>query len=210
MRAAFLIFFIASFSFSGMHGQGTLSGFSVEPDTVPDIDADIEYVPQKQKSHLFKGKPGKAALYSLVIPGAGQVYNGKIWKVPLIYAALGATGYFVIDNSNEYFELRDGYVERLKALEENRTPSDIYVNHPRYGFLSPESIRIYRNEFNRYRQISIFIFALTWIANSAEAFVDAHLSDFDVNDDLSLRLFVPPSQEPPRGTMIQASLCYRF
>lgn len=211
MKAAFAIILFTLLGIPELPGQGTLSGFSVQPDTVPELDADIEYVPQKQKANLFKGKPGRAALYSLILPGAGQVYNGKVWKVPLVYGVLGSTGYFVFYNSNEYKLFRDAYISRLTAIEEGVTPTDpFYEGHPDYGVQSPEGIRLYRNEYNRLRQISIFVFALAWIANSAEAFVDAHLTDFDVTDDLTFRLNMPSDQEFSAGSIVQVGLCYKF
>jgi hypothetical protein len=104
-----LIFWVSC----GLNAQQT-GGFYPETDTVPELD--VDYIP-KVKTRMFAGRPGKAALYSLIIPGAGQAYNKKYWQVPIVWGAVGTVGYFVIDNSKEYRDLRDAYRERLIAAQ---------------------------------------------------------------------------------------------
>jgi len=172
-----------------LHAQE--GGFYPEPDTVQDID--VEYVP-KIKAKIFSGRPGKAALYSLILPGAGQVYNKKYWQVPIVWAGVGTAGGVMIDNVKTYGYYRDGYHESLRAEIEGTVPiipdglpKTVRQNLERG---TSEQIKNIRDQYNRFRQISIFAFALTWIANSAQAYVGAHLKDFDVSDDLSIE-FVP-------------------
>lgn len=159
---------------------GTLNrgGFYPELDTVPEID--YEYVPTT-KAKIFAGRPGKAALYSLILPGAGQAYNKKYWQVPIVWAGVGTAGGIMIFNIDQYNKFRDAYRERLIAEMEDRDPTDDYVGQ----YTTPNLLNL-RDQSNRYRQMSIFIFALAWIANSAQAYVGAHLKEFDVSDDLSL------------------------
>lgn len=174
-------------------------GFSVEPDTVEQIDG---YVPTAPKARMFAGRPGKAALYSLILPGAGQVYNQKYWKVPLVWGAVGGTGWVMVDNAKKYRLFRDIYRDRLIADMEDMPHTDDYT------FLSNEQIRNERERWNRFRQMSIFIFALSWIANSAEAFVDAHLLDFDTSDDLSIEF--RPADYDPAIAAVQTGIIIRF
>lgn len=155
-----------------------VGGFADEPDTIaqseiPDID-----VP---RSRMFSGRPGKAALFSLIIPGAGQIYNKRYWKAPLVWGAVGGVGAWMLYNIDEYKYLRDVYRDRLIADMEGIDPTDDLLH------LTTNQVKGFRDQYDRYRQMSIFIFAMTWIANSAEAFVDAHLKDFDVSDDISIR-----------------------
>lgn len=164
-------------------------GFSVVSDTLPDID--IEYV-KGPKANLFGGRPGKAALYSLMLPGAGQAYNKKYWQVPIVWAGMATAGGIMINNIGEYNYYRDAYRERLIAEMEGR-PSDGFPELDRF---SNEQIRNQRNVWDRYRQISIFAFAFTWIANSAHAYVSTHLRDFDISDDLTLSI-MPFSHDLP-------------
>lgn len=163
-------------------GQVQSGGFYAEPDTVPDVD--LEYVP-KIKAKIFAGRPGRAALYSLILPGAGQAYNKKYWQVPIVWAGVGTAGGIMVFNVNEYKGYREAYRERLIAEMEMRPPTDEYVD-----VYSTQSLLNLRDQYNRFRQISIFAFALTWIANSAQAYVGAHLKDFDISDDLSIE-FIP-------------------
>lgn len=189
------------------------AGFYPELDTIPDVD--YEYVPT-EKANIFAGRPGRAALYSLILPGAGQAYNKKYWQVPIVWAGVGTAGAFMVGNGRQYRGFRDAYRERLIADLEDRDPMDDYV-----GKFSTPSLLNLRDQSNRYRQMSIFIFALAWIANSAQAFVGAHLKEFDVSDDLSLE-FVPLSGQdvqnnefnnqfnPQSPTLFSSAIVVRF
>ena len=167
---------------TALHAQQDLSGFYPEPDTVPEIE--VDYVPTV-KANIFAGRPGRAALYSLILPGAGQAYNKKYWQVPIVWAGVGTAGGIMYWNNMNYKVYRDGYRERLLADLEDRDPVEDFET---FGRATNEQIRNERDRWNRFRQMSIFAFALTWIANSAHAFVGAHLKDFDISDDLSIQI----------------------
>lgn len=160
------------------------TGFYAVPDTVQDVD--IEYIPG-EKAKIFSGRPGRAALYSLILPGAGQAYNEKYWQVPIVWGVVGTVGVFMDKNIKEYKKLRDHYHDGLVAEINGTEPPA-----PLKGYigLSNAQIKNERDKWNRYRQTMIFAFSLTWIANSAQAYVGAHLKDFDVSDDLSIQ-FMP-------------------
>jgi hypothetical protein len=194
------------------HAQEQLQGFEVPPDTVQEID--LEYVP-KTKAGLFAGKPGRAALYSLILPGAGQAYNKKYWQVPIVWAGVGAMGYVMVTNVKDYRGYRDQYREFLLADIEDRQ----VVLDPKYGLRSEdpyipytqEQTRNLRDAQNRYRQLTIIGFAAVWIANSAQAYVSAHLLEFDIDEDLTLHLL--PSQPQIMdisASPVTASLVLRF
>lgn len=124
---------------------------------------------QKDKS------PKKAAIYSAVIPGAGQIYTKKYWKVPIIYGGLVTSAYFINDNNNQYNEYRDA------ALVSYETGED------QLGYTYSELI-ILKDHYKRNREISYFSFVGVYILNIIDASVNAHLFNFDVSDDISLNI----------------------
>ena len=124
---------------------------------------------QKEKS------PKKAAIYSAVIPGAGQIYTKKYWKVPVIYGGLLTSVYFINDNNNQYNEYRDA------ALLSYETGED------QLGYTYSELI-ILKDHYKRNREISYFSFVGVYILNIIDASVNAHLFNFDVSDDISLNI----------------------
>lgn len=133
--------------------------------------------------------PKVAARRSALIPGWGQIYNKKYWKVPIVYGALGVTGYIFFDNIKTYKEYKFAYAARIKA--QSGIPSDsadYYKLKDIYKVLSPGSIRTARDDFRRYVDYSALIFVLLWGLNVVDATVDAHLKGFDVSPDLSLHL----------------------
>lgn len=116
--------------------------------------------------------PKKAAILSIV-PGAGQVYTKKYWKIPIIYSALIASGYYINDNDSEYKKYRDTYLNRMNGQSDdlNYTDSELVT---------------LKDYYKRNREISIMLFSLTYILNIIDASVNAHLSEYEVNEDISL------------------------
>lgn len=134
-------------------------------------------------------KPGRAALLAIV-PGAGQAYNKKWWKIPIVWGAIGTALYFEIDNVKQYRELRDNY-ELLVDGDPNTNPSE-----PPYNQLDATSMKRYRDQWRRYVEINTLILGMLYAMQIADAYVDAHLNRFDVSDDLSLR-FQPKMEAAP-------------
>ena len=140
-----------------------------------------------KKARVFN--PKVAARRSALIPGWGQVYNKKYWKVPIVYTALGITGYIFFDNIKTYKEYKFAYAARIKGQSGIPSDSADYKTlKDIYKVLSPGSIRTARDEFRRYVDYSALIFILFWGLNVVDATVDAHLKGFDVSPDLSLHL----------------------
>jgi hypothetical protein len=123
--------------------------------------------------------PKKAGLYSLILPGAGQVYNGSWWKVPFVYGALGGAIAVAVNNQQNYETFRDAYTLKLK--NEPHEFSDTVLDDAR-------RLRVYRDRFNKNRQTWYLLTGVAYGLQAVEALVDAHLQDFDVDEDLSLRL----------------------
>jgi hypothetical protein len=156
--------------------------------TITDTSAD-----GKKKSKVKVYNPGKAALRSAIIPGWGQVYNKKYWKVPIIYAGLGITAGVFFYNLQTYQDTRLAYT--IKSTEDTARYGEI----PDYlQPISTESLRYYRDSYRQAMDYSILIFLLIWGLNVVDAAVDAHLKGFDVSPDLSLKF--KPYYSPGAGT----------
>ncbi len=121
--------------------------------------------------------PGKAALYSTILPGLGQAYNKKYWKIPIVYAGLGTTIYFIYWN-NKYFNLyADAYDLRIAG------GSDQFA-----GIYTTENLITLQNYYRNNRDLSVILTVLIYGLNILDANIDAHLYNFDVSENLSLRI----------------------
>jgi hypothetical protein len=136
-----------------------------------------------------RSEPGKAALRSAILPGLGQAYNKKYWKIPLVYGALAVPTATFIYNKNWYDKTREAYTIKYYN-DTNKVTPDLPTDDmdPQLVPLSTESTRLYRNEFRKNMDLSILAFLLIWGLQVADAAVDAHLKSFNVSDDLSLQV----------------------
>jgi hypothetical protein len=139
-------------------------------------------------SALAAHSPKKAALRSAILPGLGQIYNKKYWKLPIVYGGLGICGSVFFYNLNNYQDTRFAY--RVKYnMRVNRTDSALFaLIKPNLKPLPEENLRYYRNQFRRDVDYSVLFFILLWGLNVVDAAVDAHLKSFDVSPELSLRI----------------------
>jgi len=115
--------------------------------------------------------PNRALMYALVFPGLGQAYNGKYWKIPIVWGALGAVGYAIVFNTRGYKGAVNDYIE----------------------FESDET-EFYLDAWKRNMELSYIVGILVYGLQILDAYVDANLSTWDVNDNLSLR--ISPSLQP--------------
>jgi len=132
---------------------------------------------------IFSGKPGKAALYSLMVPGWGQVYNGKIWKLPLVYGLEGAAIYYLITNARRYNDFNACYtslVTTQQPIAECR------------GVSTVNDAFVIRQAYRKRRELSYVFVIGAHLFQAFEAFIDRHLVDFDLDEDLSFKPFVQP------------------
>lgn len=138
--------------------------------------------------------PGKAALRSALLPGLGQIYNRKYWKVPIVYAGLGITGGIFVYNLQNYRDTRFAY--RVKYnMRVSGTDSALFVQiKDVLKPLSESSLRSYRDQFRRDIDYSVVFFLIMWGLNVVDAAVDSHLKSFDVSPDLSFQ-FKPGKSE---------------
>ncbi len=122
-----------------------------------------------------KGKNPKVAVYlSLALPGAGQIYNGKWWKVPFIYAGLGVTAYFYQVYNYDYWIMIRDYI----GLKNN-------IPYTVSGYTNLDDVAAAKDAYRYYRDLSGLGFVLVWALNAIDAYVDAEFSNFDVSPNLS-------------------------
>jgi hypothetical protein len=132
--------------------------------------------------------PSKAAFYSAILPGLGQAYNKKYWKIPLVYAALGTGIYFYIDNNNQYNRYRDAFKSRLAGFDTDEFwGKDIDGNPLSTPNISDDGLIRAQRTLNRNKELSLLITVGIYILNIIDANVDAHLLQFNVDDNLALK-----------------------
>lgn len=142
------------------------------------VFTDSAYVPNSKLPH----SPRKAALYSAVVPGLGQAYNKEYWKIPLAYAAIGTCVYFFVDNMKTYKMYRDAYRLRVDGNPDTNDTS------PDTAPYDTEALKGARDQFRQYVDYSVLFFVLAYGVNIIDATVFAHLRNFDMSDDLSMRV----------------------
>lgn len=125
--------------------------------------------------------PSRAAFYSAILPGLGQAYNGKYWKIPIVYGAIGTGLYFVKWNADELDRYETAYKQRLAGQEDEFDGED---GNP---YISTEGLVRAQNVYKKNRDLSIFITLGLYALNIIEANVDAHLDDRAFNKNLSVR-----------------------
>ncbi len=141
---------------------------------------------KKVDSVLKVHSPRKAIIRSAILPGWGQIYNKKYWKLPLVYGALGITAYIFFDNLQVYKDSRFSYKAKYLASQGD---SSLYGQiKPEYIRYSLEGLRRNRDQFRQYLDYSVLFFVFFWGLNVVDAAVDGHLKAFDVSPDLSLRI----------------------
>ncbi len=131
----------------------------------------------KKDSGVKKHSPTKAAIFSAVIPGAGQIYNKKYWKVPIIYGLMGTATYFMVVNR----ELLKDYKEDLNYATDTSSLT-VPINFPN---TSTENLAANRDFRKQNRDYAIIAMGLVYALNIIDATVDAHLFEFNVNQKLS-------------------------
>ncbi len=149
-----------------------------------------------------KRNPGKAFRFAL-IPGMGQIYNRKYWKLPLVYGLMGWSVYNLVDHSRLYSLYSGAYTRALADSTSGFV--DIQTGE------TSESARFKRDVSRRNRDYFVIVSAVCYAVQILDAVVDAHLSDFNVNDNLSIHLFKePPVLMAGETVMMPVSVRWRF
>jgi len=143
-------------------------------------DADSIVAPSVSKSDsvkVSKHSPTTAMLLS-IIPGGGQIYNHKAWKVPIIYALMGTSGYLIYYFGNQMVMARNEFI--------NRRDGHLELLNPDYANSDSDNLLALKNKNLRNMELAIGATVILHTLNIIDAMVDAHLYYFDVSDDLSL------------------------
>lgn len=175
-----------------------LTGFSslAQTDTIRSTVPDSVL----QKMH----SPTKATIMSALLPGLGQAYNKKYWKIPIIYAGFGVMTYFIVTNSSEYHKYKEAYIE---SANHDSTGQYWYLVQK----YTPENLVSARDYYLRNLEISVMLTGVWYILNILDATVDAHLFTYTINDELSLK--VEPVVIPSvinRNVTTGIKLCLKF
>jgi hypothetical protein len=122
--------------------------------------------------------PDKAALYSAVLPGLGQMYNRQYWKLPILYGGAILIGHFIKYNNDFYNAFRNAYIAETDGDDATVNP------FPSFG---KESLQLNAERYKRDRDFMIIMGVVYYLINIVDAHVAAHLIEFEINDDLSLK-----------------------
>jgi hypothetical protein len=209
MRQVFFIFFFAGIFF-------TLQVSAQQKDTIPAkqlSDSTLE-----KNDSIYSGKkmsqaardsiekrlrdnPRRATIYSAILPGAGQVYNKKYWKVPLVYAALGIPAYLFFYNKNWYQKCQYALVVTINGSTGDSLAKVDPILKPFVAAGDVNDLITNRDSFRKYQDYSVLYFLLFYALNIVDATVDAHLKDFNVTSDLSFQIkpMIMPGPTPSAG-----------
>ena len=139
-------------------------------------------------------RPARAAFYSAVLPGLGQAYNKRYWKVPIVYGALGVSIYAYDRNQKNYLRYRDAYKRRIAGYNDDEFQGLI---------ASTDRLIDGQDFYKRNRDRSMLFILGFYFLNILDANIDAHLKQYNVNSDLSFKPYfdVAPTDATPIAGM---------
>ncbi len=183
----------ASFSFSNNISHPYFKGLLllcllfvfVQPNSYSQVEVSSDSIVSENKtieidSTLYKHSPRKATIYAMILPGLGQAYNKKYWKIPIVYAGFGALFYSISFNDKLYKDYRAAYLHSL-INDGTEPPVNEYEELYETDFLLQS-----KNFYRRNRDLSYILTSLWYLLQMVDATVDAHLLTWDVGEDLSL------------------------
>lgn len=134
------------------------------------------------KPQKFEPKPKKAGMYSAILPGSGQFYNRQYWKVPAIYVGAAAAGYFINFNLTNYQKYRKAYYTRI---DNDPTTVDTDIETKKY---TTENLKQLQDQYRKWLDMTVLLTALGYTVQVIDAIASAHLKNFDISRDISLRI----------------------
>lgn len=150
----------------------------------------IDTTSPKKISYKGRHSPRKAAIFSAALPGLGQIYNRKYWKLPIVYGGFAGLGYGLGVNHKNW----KTYSDAFRIVANDTAISSFSLDGRNY---SQSQLRELKNYYKRNRDMFIIFTGVLYVLNIIDATVDAHLFDFDVSDDLSLH--IEPIWQPNMG-----------
>jgi hypothetical protein len=172
-----------------MNSASAQAQMNIKKRILPDSIKKTDTIPKKERSIA-----AKAALRSAILPGLGQIYNKKYWKVPIVYGLLAIPVSTFQYNSSWYNKTRFAYT--VRATKDTSNYKNIAAElQP----LSDASLRLYRNQFRKNMDFSVLGLLIMWGLNVVDATVDGHLRKFDISDELSMS--IKPNYSTGSGQM---------
>lgn len=146
---------------------------------------------RQQRLASFTPDPGKATWTALVFPGGGQIYNHKYWKLPIVYGGFLGCAYALNWNNQMYSDYSQAYLDIMDDDPGTASYEDFLP--PRYNVEANREYleRVFKSRkdnYRRYRDMSIFCFIGVYLISVVDAYVDAELSNFDISEDLSVQV----------------------
>jgi len=125
--------------------------------------------------------PTKAAIFSAVLPGLGQGYNRKYWKIPIVYAGFGILTYFIVSNTKEYRKYQEAYIYVANG-------DSVPIDNDYVDIYDEQQLLDGKNYHKRNMELSYIITGLWYVLQIIDASVDAHFFDYDISEDLTIRV----------------------
>lgn len=177
LTCSFLLWLCLTF---GLQAQGDTRD-STDIEILEEGGRDSTTIVDNMFFDIFYGKPGRAALYGLLIPGGGQIYNRRWWKLPFVYAVEGGLIWWIYTSDKNYRGFQKAYLNNLNNVNE---PD--YMEEDFLGVTQVPLLLSNRNKFRKQREYSYIFFIGGHLITIFEAFIDRHLMDFDTSDDLTI------------------------
>ena len=152
--------------------------------------------------------PSKAAFYSAILPGMGQIYNKKYWKAPIVWGALAGTTYLYIDNNSIYKRYRTAFKLRKAGLQDEFTLIDAAGNTT--VLISEAGLENAQKQLRENRDLALLSSVLVYVLQIVEASVNAHLLQFNTDDSLTFRPALMPDNMNLANTVVGLHLKYKF
>ena len=176
----------------------------LRPETLATLEKDT--IPATIKTGPNLPIPKKSAIYSLILPSAGQIYNRDYWKLPFVYAGFGGAGYMIYWNTLRYHDFLTPYLSSVDANGQslNKETYEVYIRTDKeYRSLSLDQIKRGKTFYRRYREYGFVILAVVYALTAVEANVAAHLKNFNANMNEDLTFRIEPTTE--RNFMAQTA-----
>ena len=212
MRKLFSILSVFLFFSAFCFGQEEVQNDSINIDSVVVERVFTDTSAQKVekygavKSFFKKGYPNptKAMVFSFVIPGAGQIYNKKYWKVPIVWGAYGLMIYFIDFSSGQYKLLKQEYIYCV-----DDEPGTVSFLKEQKGW-GEDDIKSERDLYRKRMELSYVGLAAVAVLSGVDAFVDAHLKGFDVSEDLTMKVGPKVDFMPYEGSSLGVGLSFHL
>lgn len=180
MRSRFLLIMIFSLLFQ-------VASFAQEEEGIEKESKKEKRKREAAYKPLDPVAPSRAAFYTTIVPGLGQIYNKKYWKVPLVYAGIGIPVYFWADNQRNYDRYRNEYKNRLQGKVDQTDET--------LAGLDDQRLLDAQNLYRKNRDLSVVIAVGFYVLSIVDANVDAHLMQFNVNENLTIKPVIELDQK---------------